>query len=137
MINKYTLITIILQITIIYACKPYDSDAANRKLIQGYWELCNIEYQTNTKKIAAPIKESTILIFNGDSSFVCHPNQNNTIGYKYKISNYNIITYQNDSITSNKNTEIGLLTQNTLILKINNIQWKYKRITNKESVNQE
>ncbi len=129
---KHCIVALSVFILLFYACKPYDSDLVNKQLLQGYWKLSKIEHLTNDSTISYPLKDTTIFIFKNDSNYVYHINQQDTASYKFSINNYNIETCQKDDMTSNKYTEIKLLTNDTLILKINNTQWVCKRISPNE-----
>jgi hypothetical protein len=107
-------------------CKRFDSDATNRKLIQGKWKLVDVERESyDSIRIDYDI-QSTYLVFDRNDCTQLMPEMD-TSNYTFSIHNYTLFLYK-DSIFDNR-LDINTLTEDSLILSqgITN-HWKYRRV---------
>lgn len=131
MMDKYCIIVLLLCVTFISGCTPYDSDAVNKHLLQGYWRLDGIYYETDSTILAYPIQDTSVFFFKNDSCYFHRTLTDSVIKYRYEVNNYKITTYLTDSDTLQSNgRDILLLSNDTLILGMNRVQWEYVKVKN-------
>lgn len=123
--NKIILLTLFT--SLLLCCKPYNSDKANHKLIQGKWMLVDAERNLlDTIKVDYD-KQITYLVFNGDKCSQQMVDLNEISEYTFTISDFEL-NLHTDSVLNNT-LHINLLTADSLILsKGDDSLWKYKRI---------
>lgn len=110
------------------SCRPYDSDEANRELIQGSWKLLNVEHSVYDSIYVDYAKEETFLIFKGDSCREYMVDLADTLDLSFIIRDYHLAFVKNDTIIGR--FSIDSLTDKTLILSFE----KDKRIYKKEAI---
>lgn len=123
--NKIILLTLFT--SLLLCCKPYNSDKANHKLIQGKWMLVDAKRGLlDTVKVDYD-KQITYLVFNGDKCSQQMVDLNETSEYTFTISDFEL-NLHTDSVLNNT-LHINLLTADSLILsKGDDSLWKYKKI---------
>lgn len=127
MLRANKIILLALFAGLLLCCKPYNSNEANGKLIQGKWMLVDTDRDLfDTVKIDYN-KQVTYLIFNGDKCSQQMVDLNEISDYRFTIEDFNLNLYT-DSVLNNT-LHINLLTADSLILsKGENSMWKYKKI---------
>ena len=128
MLQFNRLILSILFTSLLLCCKPYNSDEANQKLIQGKWMLVDADRDLlDTIKVDYN-KQVTYLVFTGNKCSQQMVDLNETTDYTFTISDFDL-NLHTDSVLDNK-LHIDLLTADSLILsKGDKSLWKYKKIT--------
>lgn len=111
---------------VLLCCKPYNSDEANHKLIQGKWMLVDVERDMfDTVKVDYN-KQLTYLIFNDNKCSQQMVDLNETSNYTFTIRDFDLNLYT-DSVLNNT-LHINKLTTDSLILsKGDSGLWKYKK----------
>ncbi|GAB6010366.1 lipocalin family protein [Dysgonomonas reticulitermitis] len=123
--NKIILLTLFT--SLLLCCKPYNSDEANHKFIQGKWMLVDAERNLFDTINVDYNKQITYLIFNGNKCSQQMVDLNETSEYTFTISDFEL-NLHTDSVLNNT-LHINLLTADSLILsKGENSLWKYKKI---------
>jgi hypothetical protein len=113
MLKQINIISIIILLLAAFAqCRSFDSDEANRRLIQGKWRLVDAGQAVNdTAEIN--LKELKIfLTFKGDTC-IQDLTGLKTTEYTFSIHNYILFLFK-DSVFENK-LEISALTEDSLI----------------------
>jgi hypothetical protein len=125
-VNKIILLALFT--CLLLCCKPYDSDKANHKFIQGKWMLVDVERNLfDTVKVDYD-KQITYLIFSGDKCSQQMVDLNETSEYTFTIRNFEL-NLRTDSVLNNS-LHIDMLTADSLILsKGDDSLWKYKKVT--------
>lgn len=128
MLRANKIILFALLTGLLLCCKPYNSDEANHKLIQGKWILVDTDHDLfDTVKVDYS-KQITYLIFNDDKCSQQMVDLNEISDYTFTIQDFNLSLYT-DSVL-NSTLHINLLSADSLILsKGENSLWIYKKIT--------
>lgn len=113
---------------LITSCTPYNSDDANRTLIQGTWKLENVEHSVYDSVYVDYAKEETFLIFKGDSCREYMVDLADTLDLSFIIRDYHLAFVRNDTIIGR--FSIDSLTNKTLVLSFE----KNRRIYKKEAI---
>jgi hypothetical protein len=117
----------ILFTSLLLCCKPYNSDEANHKLIQGKWMLVDADRELFDSVNIDYDKQITYLVFNGDKCSQQMVDLNEISDYTFTIQDFDLNLYT-DSVLNNT-LHIDMLTADSLILsKGENSLWKYKKI---------
>lgn len=127
MLRTNKLILLSLFTSLLLCCKPYNSDKANHKLIQGKWILVDTQHNLlDTVKVDYD-KQITYLVFSGNKCSQQMVDLNEISDYTFTISNFEL-NLHTDSLLNNT-LRINLLTADSLILsKGDDSLWKYKRV---------
>jgi hypothetical protein len=128
MLRANKIILLILFTGLLLCCKPYNSDEANHKFIQGKWMLADAKRDLfDTVKVDYD-KQITYLIFSGDKCSQEMVDLNEISDYTFTISNFELNLYTDSML--NNTLHINLLTADSLILsKGDDSLWKYKKVT--------
>jgi hypothetical protein len=121
-INKILFFT--LFICLLYGCKPYNSDEASHKLIQGKWMLVDAEREGYDTVKVDYSKQITYLIFNDSKCTQQLVDLDEASDYSFSVRNFNLELYK-DSVLYNS-LHINMLTSDSLVLSNGtNSLWKY------------
>lgn len=111
-------------IALLFSCKPYNSDEANHKLIQGKWMLVDVERGALDSVKVDYYKQVTYLTFEGNKCSQQMIDLNEVSNYSFSIRDFRLDLYSDSLLSSSLN--IDMLTTDSLILsKGNNSVWKY------------
>lgn len=108
-----------------FACTPYDSSATNKKLLQGNWVLYDYDVYAKDSLAQSYVQDTTIVFFEGDSLFDYNVRQKVMYAYSFKVSNYELLTYYNDSLISERN--ILELSKDSLVVGNKNAKFRYRK----------
>lgn len=127
MLQSRKIILLILSCSLLLCCKPYNSDEANYRFIQGKWMLVDADRDLFDTINVDYNKQITYLIFNGNKCSQQMVDLNETSDYIFTIKDFELNLYT-DSVLNNS-LHIDMLTADSLILsKGENSLWKYKKI---------
>lgn len=124
--QKITFTTAI--VCIFMSCTSYDSNKVNTELIQGKWQLVDIEHsrhQYDTLSIDY-LKEITFLVFDGNKCTQNMPDLEDTLNLTFSIHDFKLMLYK-DSICINK-LNIDSLTSEKLVLSQEDSEHIYTKI---------
>lgn len=125
MFRKIVLFALLAFITLV-ACKPYNSDEVNFHLLQGKWMKVDYYYMKDSTFVQTAFQDTIILTFRNDSLFEYFLNSKEKSFLKFKINNYRMLIYRNDSLVNW--LYIDSLSQDSMLLRIADMSWKYKKI---------
>lgn len=108
---------------ILFACTPYDSNAANKRLLQGDWILYGVELEGND--IFNTVNDTIIVGFVKDSVYDFHVNKQIIYSFSFDISNYELMICRNDSVISRR--DILALSEDSLIIGNKDFKYKYRK----------
>ncbi|MFV0538227.1 MAG: hypothetical protein ACK5M3_12790 [Dysgonomonas sp.] len=127
MLQSKKIILLALFTSLLLCCKPYNSNEANNRFIQGKWMLVDADRDLFDTVDVDYNKQITYLIFNGNKCSQQMVDLNETSDYTFTIQDFELNLYT-DSVLNNS-LHIDILTADSLILsKGENSSWKYKRI---------
>lgn len=112
---RYLSIILVLVSSLFFSCTPYNSDQANKKMLQGEWLL-----------VDSTIVDSVMLIFDADVCREYIPSKDYEATYKLSIRNYWLTLHESDS--SRLRFDIVALSNDSLVLDNGNRIGIYKKI---------
>lgn len=125
---KFTSILLLIS-CLFYCCKPYDTNEANKQLVQGKWMLVDLKRAGIPDSLSVDFNDQkTILIFK-DSLFTQQlVDLDQVENYQFRINNYRLGLFENSLLV--QELSIDKLTKDSLILtqKADSSIWKYKKI---------
>lgn len=124
---RNTLILLLL-LSCVVACTPYNSDKVNKQLLQGRWLMQDTYYISSDSSIISEYSpgDSIILLFDEDRYKEYFSNGGKEINLRFDISDYRIMFYKDSSIFDW--TNIDVLSPDSLVLSKANRIWQYKKI---------
>lgn len=126
MVRTLNIILFFIFIGILPACTPFDSNKANKKLLQGNWVLYDLDAQLGDDTVFVNyIQDTAIIIFEKDSCYDYFVKTNVLNSYSFAIDNYELSTYINDSLITK--LDILALSDDSLVLGRKSVKFKYRK----------
>lgn len=110
----------------IVACTPYDSNKVNNELIQGKWQLIDVDHEVYDTIAVDYSRELTYLAFVGDTCTQYMPDLRDTLMWAFTIHDYRLILLKDSS--SIIRFEIDSLTDRTLVLSHDASEHIYRKV---------
>lgn len=110
----------------IASCTYYNSDKVNTKMIQGKWQLIDVEHNIYDTVSVDYTKEQTYLIFEDDRCTQYMPDLKDTLHLIFSIRDYQLAFFKDSTLVSV--FSIDSLTEQTLILSHETNERIYKKI---------
>lgn len=123
--TKKLCIVFFFLVSVFFACTPYDSSATNKKLLQGNWVLYDYDVCDKDSLAQSYVRDTTIVFFDGDSLFDYNVRKKVIFSYSFKVNNYELLIYYNDSLISERN--ILELSEDSLVVGNQNIKFRYRK----------
>lgn len=120
---KTVIIFILLSIV---SCTYYNSDKVNMKMIQGKWQLVDVEHNIYDTVSVDYTKEQTYLIFEDDKCTQYMPDLKDTLKLNFSIRDYQLAFIKDSTLISV--FSIDSLTEQTLILSHETNERIYKKV---------
>lgn len=115
-------------VCIFIGCTSYNSNKVNTELIQGKWQLVDIEHfshQYDTLSIDY-LEEITFLVFDGDKCTQYMPDLGDTLNLTFSILDYKLMLYKGEVCINKLN--IDSLTSERLVLSQEDSEHIYTKI---------
>lgn len=113
-------------ICVIVSCTPYNSNRVNEQLIQGKWQLMDVEHDVYDIISVDYTKEQTYLEFEGDSCIQYMPDLKDTLMLFFSIRDYQLAFFHDSLMVSR--FSIDSLNEKKLVLSHNSNQRVYMKI---------
>ena len=110
---------------LLYACTPYNADKVNTGLIQGKWELTDVDREVYDSINVDYNNERTYLVFDGDEFIQYMSDWKDTLNFRFTIHNYELNLYKGDDPF--RSLDIDALTNDSLVLSFAENKWVYKK----------
>lgn len=110
----------------IAACTPYDSNRVNKELVQGKWQLVDVEHELYDTIAVDYASELTYLIFEEDTCIQYMPDLNDTLKLMFSIRDFQLAFIKDSLVVSKFN--IDSLTDYKLVLSQSEGERVYKRV---------
>lgn len=124
---KKTSILLFVSCLFLY-CTPYDSNEANRQIIQGKWMLVDLKRSSAFDSLSVDfLEQQTYLVFEDSLFSQKFVDLEQIETYKFKIKNFRLGLFDNDLLV--QELDIDKLTKDSLILsqKADSSIWVYKK----------
>lgn len=115
-------------VCIFIACTSYNSNKVNTELIQGKWQLVDIEHSSHEYDTLSIdyLEEITLLRFDGDKCIQYMPDLGDTLNFTFAIHDYKLMLYKDNVFINRLN--IDSLTSDKLVLSQTDSEHIYRKI---------